>query len=57
MVMYGKMAKLFYTDTNSFIVYIKTDDIYKDIGEDVGSRFDASKYKFDRPFPKRKWKK
>ena len=27
-------------DTHSFIVYIKTDDIYKDIAEDVETRFD-----------------
>ena len=29
-------------DTNSFIVYIKTEDIYKDIVEDVETRFDTS---------------
>ena len=28
---YGEKAKLYYMDSNSFIVYIKTDDIYKDI--------------------------
>ena len=27
--------------TDSFIVYIKTDDIYKDIAKDVQTRFDA----------------
>ena len=27
-------------DTYSFIVYIKTDDIYKDITEDFETRFD-----------------
>ena len=32
---YGEKAKLFYIDTDIFIVYIKTDDIYKDIAEDV----------------------
>ena len=31
-------------DTYSFIVYIKTDDIYKDIAEDVETRFDISNY-------------
>ena len=31
-------------DTDSFIVYIKTDDIYKDIAEDVETRFDTSNY-------------
>ena len=29
-------------DTDSFIVYIKTDDINKDIAEDVETRFDTS---------------
>ena len=31
-------------DTDSFIVYIKTDDIYKDIAKDVEKRFDTSNY-------------
>ena len=37
-------AKLCYIDTNSFIVLIKTDDIYQDIGKDVGTRFDTSNW-------------
>ena len=46
----------------SFIVYIKTDDIYKDIAEDVETRFDTSSYELecnsiDRPLPKGKNKK
>ena len=32
---YGEKVKLCYIDTNNFIVYIKTDDIYKDIAEDL----------------------
>ena len=32
---YGEKAKLCYLDTDSFIVYIKTDDIYKEIVEDI----------------------
>ena len=44
-------------DTDSFIVYIKADDIYKDIAEDVENRFDTSNYESDRPLPKRKKKK
>ena len=32
---HGEKAKLCYIDTDSFIVYIKTDDIYKDIAENV----------------------
>ena len=31
-------------DTVSFTVYIKTDDIYKDIAEDNETRFDTSNY-------------
>ena len=31
-------------DTESFFVYIKIDDIYKNIAEDVGTRFEASNY-------------
>ena len=32
----------------------KADDIYKDIAEDVETRFDTSDYELDRPLPK--WK-
>ena len=49
-------AKLCYMDTDSFTVYIKADDIYKDIAEDVETRFDTSTYKLDR-LPKGKNKK
>ena len=54
---HGEKVKLCYMDTDSFIVYIKTDDIYKDIAEDVETRFDTSTYELDRPFPKEKDKK
>ena len=40
---YGEKAKLCYMDTGSFIVYIKTEDIYVDITKDILTRFDASK--------------
>ena len=53
---YGGKAKLCYMDTGGFIVYIKTDDIYKDIAEDVETRFDTSNYELDRPLPERKAK-
>ena len=43
--------------TVSFIVYIKTDDIYKEIAEDVETRFDSSNYELVRPLPKGKNKK
>ena len=32
---YGEKARLCYMDTDSFIVYIRTDDIYNDIAKDV----------------------
>ena len=41
-------------DTESFIVYIKTDDIYKDVAESVETRFDTSNYELDTPLPKGK---
>ena len=41
-------------DPNSFIVCIKTDDIYKDIAEDVETRFDTSNHLLDRPLSKGK---
>ena len=47
-------AKLCYMGTDSFIVHVKADDIYKDIEEDVGKRFDTSNYEIDRIFPKGK---
>ena len=46
---YGEKAKLCYMDTDCFIAYIKTDDIYKGIAEDVEARFDTSSYELDRP--------
>ena len=49
---YGEQANLCYMDTVSFIVYIKTGNISKDIAEDVETRFDTSKYEPDRPLPK-----
>ena len=48
---YGEKAQLCYVDTDSFIVYIKTDDIYKDIAEDVETRFDTSTYELGTPCP------
>ena len=34
---YGEKTKLCFMDTNSFMVYMKIDDIYQDIVEDVNS--------------------
>ena len=42
---------------NCFIVYIKTNDIYKDIAEDIEIRFDVSNYELEKLLPKGKSKK
>ena len=46
-------TKLYYMDTDSFIIYIFTEDFYKNIAMDVKRRFDTSGYdKNDRrPLP------
>ena len=49
------MVKKQNVDTD--IVYIKTNDIYKNIAEDVETRFSTSNYELNRPFPKEKNKK
>ena len=59
---YLENAKLCYMDTDSLIVHAETDDIYKDIAEDVETRFDTSSYELEcnsieRPFQKGKNKK
>ena len=54
---YEGKAKLCYMDTDSFIVYIKTEDIYLDIAKDVETRFHALNYELDRPLPTVKNKK
>ena len=51
---YNEKEKFWFRDTNSFIAYIKTDDIYKDIAEVIETRFDTSNYELDRPLIKGK---
>ena len=54
---YGDYVNLCYTDTDSFIMNIKTEDFYKDVANDVEKRFDTSNYEVDRPLPTGKNKK
>ena len=56
---YGDKAKLCYTDTDSFIIHIITEDFFEDISNDVEKWFDTSNYdKNDkRPLPIGKNKK
>ena len=51
---YSDNMKLCYMDTDSFVMNIKTNDFYKDIANDVESKFDTSNYKCNRPLPIRK---
>ena len=46
---YGNKAKLLFTDTDSLLYEIQTEDFYKDISGDVRDRFDTSDYKEDHP--------
>ena len=63
---YGDNVKLCYMDTDIYntdviwiliIIYIKTEDFYKDIADDVECKFDTSNYEVDRPLPAGKNKK
>ena len=51
---YGKNIKSCYTDTDSFIFLVKTDDFYSDISNDIKKWFDTSAYSkdIDRPLQK-----
>ena len=54
---YQDNAKLCYMDTGSFIINIKTKDLYEDIANDVEKRFDTSNYEVNRPLFKGRKKK
>ena len=45
------MQKLHYMDTDSFIIHIKTENVYECIADDVKKGFDTSNYTINRPFP------
>ena len=46
-----------YTDTDIFIIHIKTEDFYKTVKHDVEKRFHTSPYEIERPLPIGKNKK
>ena len=54
---YGDRIKLYYMDTDSLILFIKTEGFYEDIADDVEKRFETSGYKVDRPLPAGKTKR
>ena len=41
---YKDRVKLYYTDTDSFVIHIKTQDFYEDISDDVEKWSDTSNY-------------
>ena len=41
---YGDRMKLCYTDIDSFIIYVKTEDFFEDISNDVEKWFDTSSF-------------
>ena len=46
---YGYKAETLFTDTDSFMYLIETEDFYKDISEDVKDWFDTSDYPENHP--------
>ena len=46
---YGNKAKLLFTDTDSLMYEIQTEDFYKDISKDGKNRFDTSDYPPNHP--------
>ena len=46
---YGEKAKLLFTDTDSLMYEIETEDFYKDISRDVKDRFHTSDYPENHP--------
>ena len=46
---YGNKAQLLFTDTDSLMYLIQTDDFYRDIKEDIKEKFDTSGYIFNHP--------
>ena len=54
---YNDNVRLCYMDTDSFIMNIKTNNLYEDIASDVENRFHTSDYEVNRPLPTGKNKK
>ena len=50
-------GKVCYMDTDSLIAQVKTDDVFKDVAEDVEIRFENSNFELDTSFPIEKIKK
>ena len=51
---YQDRAKLCYTDTDRFVIHIKTEDFYEDIAGDVERWFNTSTYDKNDKIPPKK---
>ena len=54
---YGENEKPCYMDIECFIVYVKTEDIYKDIAKDVETKFYSLNFELKKPLCKGKSEK
>ena len=50
---YKGKTKLCYMESDSFIVYVETGDIQKDVAKDVETRFEISNYELEKPLPEK----
>ena len=48
---YKDKAKLCYMNTDSFVIYVKTEDFYEDLANDIEKWFDTSNCDYNRPLP------
>ena len=54
---YQGNARLGYMDTDSFIIYIKAEDVYEDLADDIEKRFATPNYEVNKPLSTGKNKK
>ena len=54
---YVEKVKLYYMNTDSLIIYIKIEDIYNNITDDVEARFYIANYELERSSLDKKIKK
>lgn len=48
-IIMSKIIQGNYTDKESVIIYVKSENVYEDLAADVEQRFDSSNYEVKRP--------
>lgn len=48
-IIMSKIIQSNYTDKESVIIYVKSENVYEDLAADVEQRFDTSNYEVKRP--------